>query len=57
MTHKMSEEQIAELKDAFNMFDLDGGGSISTRELGYVMRALGMNPTEIEVVELINQVT
>ena len=57
MTHKMSDEQIAELKEAFNTFDLDGGGSISSRELGYAMRALGMNPTESEIVELLNQVT
>ncbi len=26
-----SEEQIAELKQAFNEFDVDGGGTINTR--------------------------
>ena len=54
--HKMSEEQIAELKQAFNEFDADGGGSINTGELGYAMRAMGMNPTEAELLDLINEV-
>ena len=26
-----SEEQVAELKQAFNEFDVDGGGTINTR--------------------------
>ena len=54
--YKMSEEQIAELKQAFNEFDADGGGSINTGELGYAMRAMGMNPTEAELLDLINEV-
>ena len=53
---KMSEEQIAELKQAFNEFDVDGGGNINTTELGYAMRAMGMNPTEQELLDLINEV-
>ena len=52
----MGEEQIAELKQAFNEFDVDGGGSINTGELGYAMRAMGMNPTEAELLDLINEV-
>ena len=53
---ELSEEQIAELKEAFNEFDNDGSGNISTRELGYAMRAMGFNPTENELVDLINEV-
>lgn len=53
---ELSEEQIAELKEAFNEFDGDGSGTISTRELGYAMRAMGFNPTENELVDLINEV-
>ena len=46
---------IAEFKEAFNEFDTDGGGTITTKELGYAMRAMGMNPTENELLELINE--
>uniref|UniRef100_A0A671R7Y3 EF-hand domain-containing protein n=1 Tax=Sinocyclocheilus anshuiensis TaxID=1608454 RepID=A0A671R7Y3_9TELE len=34
----LSEEMLAEFKAAFDMFDTDGGGDISTKELGTVMR-------------------
>ena len=35
---------------------MDGGGTINTRELGFHMRARGMNPTEAELLDLINEV-
>ena len=38
-------------------FARDKGGSISTRELGYTMRAMGMNPTEGEILDLLNEVS
>ena len=56
MAEKLTEEQVAELKQAFNEFDVDGGGTINTKELGWAMRAMGMNPTENELLELINEV-
>ena len=56
MSHTMSEEQLAELKQAFDEFDVDGGGTINTKELGFTMRAMGMNPTEAEILDLLNEV-
>lgn len=47
---------IPEFKAAFDMFDTDGGGDISTKELGQVMRMLGQNPTREELDEIIEEV-
>ena len=43
------EELIAEFKEAFSLFDKDGDGTITTDELGTVMRSLGKNPSEAEL--------
>merc|ERR1712241_1635784 len=53
-----SMEQLlnAELREAFDEFDKDGSGSISTKELLGVMRSMGQNPTEDEVLELVMEV-
>lgn len=53
---KLSEEQLDELKEAFAVYDLDRDGQISIRELGTVMRQLGQNPTEAEILEMIKDV-
>jgi len=49
MADQLTEEQIAEFKEAFSLFDKDGDGTITTKELGTVMRSLGQNPTEAEL--------
>lgn len=49
---QLTEEQIAEFKEAFSLFDKDGDGTITTKELGTVMRSLGQNPTEAELQEM-----
>lgn len=38
------------------MFDTDGGGDISTKELGTVMRMLGQNPSREELDAIIEEV-
>ena len=38
------------------IFDKDGDGTISTLELGTVMKNLGHDPTEEELQDMINEV-
>ena len=47
---------IAELRDAFCLFDIDGDGKITTDELGTVMKSLGMNPSADQLREMIDEV-
>ncbi|KAL6001136.1 Calmodulin [Asimina triloba] len=56
MAEQLTEEQISEFKEAFSLFDKDGDGCITTKELGTVMRSLGQNPTEAELRDMINEV-
>jgi len=55
-TELLSEEEIAEFKEAFSLFDKDGDNTITTAELGTVMRSLGQQPTESELNDMINEV-
>ena len=54
MADQLTEEQIAEFKEAFSLFDKDGDGTITTKELGTVMRSLGQNPTEAELQDMVS---
>eukprot|EP00249_Psilotum_nudum_P012010 c23528_g1_i1 orf=199-648(+) len=56
MAENLNEEQMAELREAFNLFDKDRNGSITMEELGTVMRSLGQNPTKTELQNMINEV-
>jgi len=53
---QLPEEQIAEIKEAFSLFDKDGDGTITSKELGTVMCSLGQKPTDAELVDMINEV-
>ncbi|KXN66162.1 calmodulin [Conidiobolus coronatus NRRL 28638] len=56
MADQLTEEQVTEFKEAFSLFDKDGDGMITAKELGTVMRSLGQNPTEAELHDMINDV-
>lgn len=56
ITKKLTEEQIAEFKEAFSLFDKDGDGAINTKELAQTMKSLGMDPTEGELNEVISEI-
>jgi len=39
----LTQEEIKELEDTFNLFDDDGSGTISAEELGQVCNILNLN--------------
>nr|KAG5691101.1 hypothetical protein BaRGS_027605 [Batillaria attramentaria] len=47
----LTEEQKAELKQAFAMFEKAGKGRIQARDLGELLRCLGWNPSEQDLEE------
>lgn len=53
---KISDKELEAARKMFFELDRDGSGSIDAEELGMMLRSLGQNPTEEELVELINSV-
>ena len=51
-----NEEQLAEYKEAFNLFDKNGDGSISAAELGKIMESLGIKPSKTELEDMIHEI-
>ena len=45
----LTEEQIGEFQDKFNLFDYDHDGCINTQELGSLLRELGQTPSEADL--------
>jgi calmodulin len=52
----LTREQVEEFKEAFELFDKDGDGRVTARELGVVMRSLGHEPTEEELRDMVNEI-
>ncbi|KAI8114414.1 hypothetical protein M9434_002538 [Picochlorum sp. BPE23] len=52
----LTEEQRQEIREAFDLFDTDGSGSIDAKELKVAMRALGFEPMKEEVKKMISDV-
>ena len=53
---ELTEQQKAEVKEAFDLFDTDGSGVIEAKELKVALRALGYEPQKDEIKRLINEV-
>lgn len=53
---ELTEDQKQEIREAFDLFDTDGSGTIDAKELKVAMRALGFEPSKEEIRKLISQV-
>ena len=53
---ELTEEQKQEIKEAFDLFDTDGSGSIDAKELKVAMRALGFEPKKEEIKKMISDI-
>ena len=52
---ELTKEEIDELKDAFKRFLKKGKKVIPAKDLGLVMRSLGRNPTEEELILILHR--
>lgn len=53
---ELSEEQRADIKEAFNLFDTEATGLIDTKELKVAIRALGFEPKKEEIKRMVAEV-
>merc|ERR1712091_58549 len=52
----LTEEQIEEIREAFNLFDADNSGAIDIRELKAAVRALGFEIKKEELKKMISDI-
>ncbi|KAM5136602.1 centrin-1 [Callospermophilus lateralis] len=53
---ELTEDQKQEVREAFDLFDADGSGTIDVKELKVAMRALGFEPKKEELKKMISEV-
>ncbi|KAK0724334.1 hypothetical protein B0H67DRAFT_598011 [Lasiosphaeris hirsuta] len=51
----LTKDQVQQFKEVFDVFDKDNTGDITAEELGAVMKELGLNPSEAELQDLVNE--
>ncbi|GAB1544362.1 hypothetical protein NUACC21_70380 [Scytonema sp. NUACC21] len=52
----LNDEEVRKLWEAFQVFDGDGNGTISTEELGRVMHSMGQSPSDVGLRDMIKEV-
>jgi Ca2+-binding EF-hand superfamily protein len=53
-SNELTTEQKQEIREAFDLFDLDGSGTIDVKELKVAMRALGFEPKREEMKKMLS---
>lgn len=52
---RLTKTQLMEIRQVFDIFDKDGSGTINTREMKQVFKALEIEASENEIQKMINQ--
>jgi hypothetical protein len=52
----LSKEEIEEIKEAFNLFDTDGSGTIDPKELKSAMQSLGFEAKNATIYQMIGDI-
>ncbi|XP_060078336.1 neo-calmodulin-like [Ylistrum balloti] len=53
---QLTDNQLAEFKDTFKLFDKDGDGTIASKDIATIIRALNAAPTEAQLKEMMKDV-
>ncbi len=56
MANELTPEQISFFEEAFTLFDKNNDGTISSQELGSVLKSIGHKTTSDELQDMINEV-
>ncbi|CAG9333688.1 unnamed protein product [Blepharisma stoltei] len=54
---ELSHEHTKDIKEAFDLFDISGAGTIEGKELRVALRALGFDPSKEEIEQLVGTAT
>lgn len=49
-TKKLTEAELQEIKEIFALFDKNSTQKVAVAELGTILRAINLNPTEQEII-------
>jgi calmodulin len=52
----LTQQELTEFREIFNLVDLDKGGTISKDELGQLMKTLGLKPTQEELNAMVAEI-
>lgn len=55
MAKQLTDREVEEIQDSFSLYDTIGDGKVDSYKLGEVLRAVGQNPTNIEVDKIVKQ--
>ena len=53
----LSDESIEEFREAFSLFDRNNDGTVNSKDLGNVLKAIGQNPSDEETRQLVQRVS